>query len=218
MSPGSRQLSNFEHFSTQLYCSGATEQLCRVDGEAVASGQCYWRRSPDWRATTLDDVNVTNKPRFPRDRWDPREATDAKGFHKYGPESAAACARGRRILVAGDSTTRDTFYELLAVVGHPINVGYPTDPRQYWGANDFEPRQLPAAGGDKYGGAPRYTYIMPYLYMSIYRSICLCVCLSIYLSVCIGKHTQTHAHTHASIYLSTVSIHLSIHPSIYRYM
>lgn len=47
------------------------------------------------------------------------------------------CMRGRRLLVAGDSTARDMLYELLAVVGHPMQAYYPTDPRQYWPESAF---------------------------------------------------------------------------------
>ena len=38
----------------------------------------------------------------------------------FDKKAAAACLASKRIHVAGDSTTRDTFYELLAVGSHPI--------------------------------------------------------------------------------------------------
>ena len=145
-----KQLSEFGEFSAQLYCSGATEQVCRVKGVSVPAGQCHWKRAPDWLAATDQDMARSHAVRWQHDRWDPH-STGVPGFHKYGRDEAFACMRGRRVLVAGDSTSRDTFYEFLAVVGHPIQVQYPTDPRQYWPESAFEPQLLPAAGRDVFG-------------------------------------------------------------------
>jgi hypothetical protein len=93
------------------------------------------------------DINTTAAKRhLSSDKWDPR--ADMK---KYGPVAAAECMRGRRILVAGDSTSRDTFYELMAVVSHPVSAGYPTDPRVYWNVHEFEPRPPPGGGADVFG-------------------------------------------------------------------
>jgi len=116
----SRGPTHFEQLSTQLYCAGAMEQLCRVDGRAVWPGHCHWLRSPDWLPTTERDMRRETRARWPNDRFNPRGRGVAGGYRYFGPEAAAACARGHRILVAGDSTTRDTFYELMAVLGNPI--------------------------------------------------------------------------------------------------
>lgn len=145
------QLSHFEDFSAQLYCAGASEQLCRVNGAPVASGVCHWRL-PAGASVTVDDINTAaGKLRMASDRWDPRTDGIPGEFRKYGPLAASECVRGRRLLIAGDSTTRDTFYELLAVAGHPISLNYPTNPREYWGVHDFEPRKLPTGASDAFG-------------------------------------------------------------------
>ena len=38
----------------------------------------------------------------------------------YLQEASGSCLRGARILVAGDSTARDTFYALMSFAGHPM--------------------------------------------------------------------------------------------------
>jgi hypothetical protein len=56
---------------------------------------------------------------YPRDRWDPLRK-GVGGFRYFGREEAERCVRGKRIHLAGDSTTRDTFYEFAAAAGHPM--------------------------------------------------------------------------------------------------
>ena len=145
---------SFRHFAAQLYCAGAEAQACPNDEPA---GKCYWYKRSTGLLSSLmggfEPVNTqidVNKSAFweqisrrmPSDRWDPLRA-NAKGFRYYGREAAAKCLRGRRIHVAGDSTTRDTFYELLAVAGHPIFGG----DRGRWPYGSYEPDSPLSSGG-----------------------------------------------------------------------
>ena len=50
-----------------------------------------------------------------------------------------------------DSTTRDTYYALLAALGHPISKGYPSDPQRYWPEGQFDPHPLPTGAVDAHG-------------------------------------------------------------------
>lgn len=144
--------TSFRHFSNQLYCAGATEQRC-PDG--TPAGTCYWQRnfppSGGWRQITAAEANRSRDEysrRFPTDRWDPAAAR-VPGFRYFGPEAAARCVRGKRIHIAGDSTTRDTFYEFLAAAGHPVF----SDPKLgEWPAGSFEPRSPISSGGKDRGG------------------------------------------------------------------
>ena len=148
---------SFRHFAAQLYCSGAEQQTC-PDGEPA--GKCYWYKKSSraiWPISpshaSFDAVNTErdlNKTffweeisrRMPSDRWDPVRA-GARGFKYFGREAAATCLRGRRIHVAGDSTTRDTFYELMAVAGHPIFTG----DKGRWPNGAYEPDSPTSSGG-----------------------------------------------------------------------
>lgn len=86
--------------------------------------------------------NGKAKSRFPRDRWDPLliHSSDEIGYRYFDRDAAAECVRHKRIFVAGDSTTRDTFYEFLAVSGHPIMNGMRNESTLYWGDNRYDPQ------------------------------------------------------------------------------
>ena len=113
----------FARWSENLYCSGAMDQSCRLaDGRDVLPGMCYWHKQHAlhrWLPVEATDINTTKKPTFVGHRWDPLQPhwprSGESGFRYFGREAAGKCLRGKRVLVAGDSTTRDTFYELVTV-------------------------------------------------------------------------------------------------------
>ena len=120
----------FTRWSDNLYCSGASGQSCRLpNGREVLAGMCHWRKqhAPHrWLPVEEADMNVTNRPTFVGHRWDPLRPhgprsgessgeSGESGFRHFGRDEASRCLQGKRVLVAGDSTTRDTFYELVTV-------------------------------------------------------------------------------------------------------
>ena len=118
--------ASFRHWSAQLYCSGVQEQRCAMpDGAREQSGHCYWQRmnaAGVWQPLT--GCNTTGCSEADglfgkRDRFNP-EAFGAPGYRRLQRDAAAQCVHGKKILLLGDSTTRDTYYELLAAAGMPI--------------------------------------------------------------------------------------------------
>ena len=124
--------SGFERLASQLYCAGAMDQACPLGTgtrsaagqETASAGQCHWTKAPRWEPVTATEVSknqsvwARNAARLASDRWDPRPKWGSD-FRMFGPEAAAKCVRDKNLLIAGDSTTRDTFYE----------VRLPTSPR-----------------------------------------------------------------------------------------
>ena len=113
--------SDFRRFSDDLYCSGAVEQKCLVGNHRSTAGQCLWYKpqrsllGAGWAAVTDDDMNATLTPRsaLAHHRFDPvRGGAASYGYRHFGRDAAARCVAGKRILVAGDSTTRDTYLNL----------------------------------------------------------------------------------------------------------
>lgn len=139
----------FLRFSEQLYCAGAEERRCPLpNGGRTEAGSCYWRST----------TNRTSLPR-PTDEWDPEEV-GAGGYRRIRRSEANECAHGKRVLLLGDSTTRDTFYELSAVIGRPIwQWARPRDDRhfaQYWPEDQWSPRAPPStSGASDVSGVPR---------------------------------------------------------------
>lgn len=135
-------LNSTTHFATQMYCAGAEKQRCPDGTEA---GHCMWF-TRGMRPVTAHEMNRSDWERVARrlssDRWDPVRS-NVKGFHYFDKAAAAACLAGKRIHISGDSTARDTFYELLAVGGHSIFSG---DTRQ-WAATEYEPSTPMSSGG-----------------------------------------------------------------------
>lgn len=112
----------------------------------------------DWRGVTADELR-RHSGRAPRVRdwfafqhFDPTRSEPA--FAHYRPASAGACLHGKRLLLLGDSTTRDTFYELLAVLGHAI---FHWTPAKAMAALSFPstslapPTRMTSGGKDRYG-------------------------------------------------------------------
>ena len=135
-SGGASQRSAFQKFSEQLYCAGAMEHACVLpNGTRTPPGVCYWR--------STGSNGTIQAPGKPTDEWDP-QGMGATGYRRLTQRAARQCAHGKRILLLGDSTTRDTFYELAAVIGRPIWQGasprYDTHFAQYWPGQQWSPR------------------------------------------------------------------------------
>lgn len=122
----------FTRWSENLYCSGAQAQRCQLtDGRDVLPGMCHWHKQyaqHRWEPVEEADMNTTKRLTFTRHRWDPLQPrkpqsdesgksgkSGESGFRYFGRDAARRCLQGKRVLVAGDSTTRDTFYELVTV-------------------------------------------------------------------------------------------------------
>lgn len=132
-------------FSAQLYCSGSEEQACP---NGMMAGDCFWFMKGLGKKLvpiTHADVN-RSRTLGAADQWDPNRAGVAS--HRYfNKSSAAACLSGKRIHIAGDSTSRDTFYEVMAVGSNPIFTG-----GGEWRDQDYMPRNPQTSmGRDKYG-------------------------------------------------------------------
>ena len=90
-------------------------------------------------------------------QWRP-ELAGVPAFRQFRHDSAAACLRGRRILLLGDSQTRDTFLQLTTMVGTslhwwarstgkldgPLTPGPPTT---LWRDGEWAPRTRVATMG-----------------------------------------------------------------------
>ena len=114
----------FVHWSENLYCSGAMEQRCRLnDGYAVSPGVCYWQKQHkihrSWLPVESADIKSSTRATLKGHRWDPLQPhwpwKGNSAFRYFGRVAASRCLRGKHVILAGDSTTRDTFYELVTV-------------------------------------------------------------------------------------------------------
>ena len=112
---------SFRHFSEQLYCSGSEERWCTLPHFAHSHpGECMWfTPAPSVHAVTPNDMVETQRPRWSRDNWDALAAgaVSADTFRRFDRNAAASCLEGKHVLVLGESTTRDLYYELLALAG-----------------------------------------------------------------------------------------------------
>ena len=151
------QPRSFLRFASNLYCSGSEERLCALpDGNRAPPGHCFWFKPQGrtWAPVSTEDMELGQKPRWPRDRWDPARAgaIPTTLFPPPTLESASRCVRGKRVHVIGDSTTRDTFYELLASTGREVTKdGSPADRRRIWPTGAWEPSFPRSGGGDALG-------------------------------------------------------------------
>lgn len=95
--------SSYTQFMAQLYCSAAEEGRCSMPerGQHSVSGECYWQSNGARR------------------RWQPPIYAVNNNVSMH-PAAVAKCLARRRVLLLGDSMTRDTFYEILAELGRPI--------------------------------------------------------------------------------------------------
>jgi len=121
-----RQIS-FRHFSDQLYCSGAQQQWCVLPGDAARGasgshpGECLWHK-PDSTAVLHEDMLASSRPRWTRDRWDPAAAGVNVDLRRFDPADAAACLRGKHVMILGESTTRDLYGAFADVAGLRANI------------------------------------------------------------------------------------------------
>jgi len=119
---------HFRHFADQLYCSGSERRWCVPMAAAAASnhlahshpGECYWHKT-DGRLVTHDDMDQDKRPRhaWQSDVWDAAKAggVDVTAFPHVSKADATACVHGKHVLVLGESTTRDLYYEFAQTVG-----------------------------------------------------------------------------------------------------
>ncbi|KAL3932445.1 MAG: hypothetical protein SGPRY_000702 [Prymnesium sp.] len=113
----------FQRFSAQLFCSGAMQQRCILpDLPSSTAGTCLWFTQDKLPVREIDmNRSISDRHaskiirRWPSDRWDP-VAAGVLGFRYFDQQAAEACVRSKRVLIAGDSTTRDTFYEFSVLV------------------------------------------------------------------------------------------------------
>ena len=154
-----RDHSDFERWSHSLYCSGAEEQRCAASapGESVLPGQCFWfvpglnGSLTPVRAREMSDKALAQQ-KFTA-QWRP-ELAGTPGFRQFRRDDAAACLRGRRVLLLGDSQTRDTFLQLTTVVGSSLHwwaqpgaPGRLTAAANTWRDNEWAPRTREASMG-----------------------------------------------------------------------
>ena len=86
-------------------------------------------------------------------QWRP-ELAGTPGFRQFRRDDAAACLRGRRVLLLGDSQTRDTFLQLTTIVGSSLHwweqpgaPGRLTAAAGTWRENEWAPRTREASMG-----------------------------------------------------------------------
>jgi len=111
--------SPFLQWSDTLYCAGVEENLCPLaNGSRSLPGQCHWHRRNrfgNYVPVTQADMNTTKRQTFAQHQWNPPVES---GYRYFNRQAAAACVQGKRLLVAGDSTSRDTYYMLGLVAGY----------------------------------------------------------------------------------------------------
>jgi hypothetical protein len=107
---------------------------------------------PDMNRSISESWASSIISRWPSDRWDP-VAAHIPGFRYFDAKAAQSCVRGKRVMIAGDSTTRDTFYEFSLVAGHPMFPGQIyNDVSRYWPPTQYEPRAPHSSGGSDVRG------------------------------------------------------------------
>ena len=112
--------ASFHHFSNQLYCSGSEERLCVLPHAGALRqqpGECLWFTPDDRRVTS---ESMADRGQAARHHWDPVAggAVLAAQFQRFNTRQAIiSCLRGKHILMTGESTTRDLFWELSAAAG-----------------------------------------------------------------------------------------------------
>ena len=123
LQPHRAAASPFRSFNDQLYCSGAVERKCRLrNGTTWEAGNCFY----DYIDTATRLKRHVFDGLFDRDTrlqtkqhtFDPNSwGVHHKAYHHFDAERARNCVKNKNVFIAGDSTTRDTFYEFAAVAG-----------------------------------------------------------------------------------------------------
>lgn len=83
---------------SELYCSGFLTNRCAVGHTNTSIGNCFWYTPP----------SATRKQNA-QDIWNPER------MNVFNRSETLECMKGKHILLAGDSTTRDTFYQLVTM-------------------------------------------------------------------------------------------------------
>lgn len=112
------RLASFRRFSDQLYCSAVAERQCVLPGSAVRQqpGECLWF-DPSNKVLTFDEMfTKRDRGRWAADHWD-ASAVVGPSMRVFSRAAAAACVAGRHVLITGESTTRDLFYEFATLAG-----------------------------------------------------------------------------------------------------
>lgn len=130
----------FKQFSEHSYCAGSEERLCVLPGtgERVQPGSCFWYKSglAGKKLVTSDidglpkvygnaaDMDASQKSQWPKHHWDPvaAGAVTANSFRRSA-QLRKSCVENKHILVLGESTTRDLFFELAPAVGISVERG-----------------------------------------------------------------------------------------------
>ena len=111
---------SFRHFSDQLYCSGSEERLCALPHSTTRThpGECLWF-TPEKKAVAPADMVEAQRGRWSRDLWDAvaAGAISAENFHRFDRAATAKCLRDQHVLILGESTTRDLFFEFTTLAG-----------------------------------------------------------------------------------------------------
>ena len=158
-SPPRPDRSDFERWSDSLYCSGTEELRCAASalGESAVPGQCFWfMPGPNGSLAPVRAREMSDKAlalqKFAA-QWRP-ELAGAPGFRQFRRDDAVACLRGRRVLLLGDSQTRDTFLQLTTAVGSSLHwwaqpgaPGRLTAAANTWRDNEWAPRTREASMG-----------------------------------------------------------------------
>lgn len=132
----------FRRWAETLYCTGAEEEKCPLaNGTRVRPGQCNWQKHVGSEWVSVPEADMADRAHLPwwnAHRWEPPAES---GYRHFDREAAAACVRAKRLLVAGDSTSRDTFYMLGLVAGHggSLFANMPNSSREYWPDGSWMP-------------------------------------------------------------------------------
>ena len=106
--------------------------------ERVQPGSCFWYTSglAGKKMVTSDidglpkvyggaaDMDTSQKPQWPRHHWDPVAAgAVTENSFRRSAQLRKSCVENKHILVLGESTTRDLFFEFAPAVGVPVERG-----------------------------------------------------------------------------------------------
>ena len=110
-------------FSDQLYCSGSELRQCVLPRSSVAEqpGECLWFTTDNKPVTSADMLDVGEATRH---RWDAVAggAVTASSFSRFDSRGGILdCIRGKHLLMTGESTTRDLFWELSSAAGFKVD-------------------------------------------------------------------------------------------------
>ena len=114
---------HLQRFTDQLYCSASELRQCVRPRSSVREnpGECLWFTTDNRPVTSAD---MQDRAKAIRHRWDAIQAgaVSAASFQRFDNRNAiVSCLRGKHILMTGESTTRDLFWELSAAAGFKVD-------------------------------------------------------------------------------------------------